>query len=210
MHKLHRPTTPRCLSRYKYGRDNWGTVSTIDKNEIWIQLDSMQQSRCAYCESAISELIGQHIEHFIQRTKHKALTFEWTNIFGACRNHGYCADHKDDSEVVYDTTHIIKPDVEDPDNFFIFVSDGKIKPREQLNPDDLHRATETIRVFNLNSPSLQGRRATVVGGVWQTLEDLKGFAAEFSESEWMPFYVSELDRVEQQPFSTALRHALVF
>lgn len=210
MHKLQRPAAPHCLSQYRHGQHRWGDVASTDKSTMWQLFDQMQQGRCAYCESAISEVIGQHIEHFIQRIKQPSLTFDWSNLFGACRNHGYCADHKDQHTLVYNNTHLLKPDIDDPDDFFVFLEDGKVTPKNGLNIADHLRATETIRVFNLNSPSLVGKRAAVVGGQWQTVEDLKLISEESDEAGWRPLYDAELARASTEPFCTAMLHALRF
>lgn len=212
MHKLQRPAAPRCLSQYRQGQHDWGAVSSIDKTTMWQLFDQMQQGRCAYCEPAISEVIGQHIEHFFQRRQRARpeLIFDWSNLFGACLNHGYCADHKDQQTLVYNDTHLIKPDIDDPDDFFVFLEDGKVTPKNGLNTADHLRATETIRVFKLDSPSLVGKRAAAVGGQWQTVEYLKEWSEECDEADWRPLYDAELARASTEPFCTAMLHALRF
>ncbi|MEY2863678.1 MAG: hypothetical protein RLY58_1385 [Pseudomonadota bacterium] len=212
MHKLQRPAAPQCLSQYRHGQHRWVDVASTDKSTMWQLFDQMQQGRCAYCESAISQAIGQHIEHFFQRRQgaRPQLIFDWSNLFGACLNHGYCADHKDQQTLLYDDTHLIKPDIDEPDDFFVFLDDGKVEPKTGLAATDHLRATETIRVFNLNSPSLVGKRAAAVGGQWQTVEELKDMAAEFDEADWRPLYDAELARASTEPFCTAMLHALRF
>jgi len=54
MHQLKRPSAPACLARFSHGLNHWGDVLPADKDEIWQQLNQMQQQRCAYCECSIA------------------------------------------------------------------------------------------------------------------------------------------------------------
>ena len=62
-------------------------------------------------------------------------------------------------------------DVEDPERFLRFLSDGQVLPANNLSEEQLKRAQETIRVFNLNG-SLQEIRRKHVMGYLQTAEEL--------------------------------------
>jgi len=212
MHKLQRGAAPLCLRNYRYNRDTWsnGTPTSAEKCEIWQELYAMQGNRCAYCEAAIA-LGGQHIEHFRQRSRYPQGTFQWDNLFGSCNRQDTCGKHKDGCGP-YNHQDLIKPDVEDPDKYFIFVTDGTIKVREGLPANDKHRAEETLRIFSLdhdNGP-LRHMRKRASAGYLQTAEEIKNIANEFPPEDWLPLLMAEIAATSQHPFATAIRHALTF
>jgi hypothetical protein len=82
-----------------------------------------------------------------------------------------------------------------------------VVPADNLEPQDIQRAEETIRVFNLNG-SLRQIRENHVMGYLQTAETILGLTEEFEEDEWRPLLEQELRAVVGQPFETAIRHVL--
>lgn len=209
MRKLERGPAPRSLSDYRHGHDNWGSVSAETRTDIWNALEQMQGSRCAYCEAPI--VIGnRHIEHFQQRGRHPALTFAWTNLFGSCNREESCGKHKDRCGA-YPPNVPLKPDIDDPDDFLVFVSDGTIVPRAGLSASDKRRAEETLRIFNLDAQNgaLRHIRRSQAAGYLQTAEELQALATEYPPEEWLPLLESELEAIEHLPFSTTIRHALI-
>lgn len=208
MHKLQRGQVPACLANYQHGQNNWSDVSSAEKSTIWIELEAMQGQRCAYCEADISHA-QKHIEHFRQKGRDATVTFLWSNLFGSCNREDSCGKYKDKCDV-YSPTDLIKPDVDDPEHFFIFVSDGTIAVRAQLSAADQHRATETLRIFNLdalNGPLRRMRQQAAVGYI-QTSEELCALAVEYAQEEWQPLLDSELSATALLPFSTAIKHVL--
>lgn len=207
MHKLHRGEAPACLSSYRHGRDNWKAVTTQDKQEIWERLHDMQQQRCAYCEGNM-RADKRHIEHFRQKGRDPTVTFLWTNLFGSCNRQDNCGKFKDELPP-YNTADLIKPDEEDPEHFFLFVSDGSVAVREGLNPVDKKRARETIRIFNLNGALRERRRSAIAGYIAQAQEIREMVdAGEFTMAEGRAFLEEELASVATLPFVTAIRHTL--
>ena len=209
MHFLLRSTPPAGLHRYRHGRDTWGgqpiAPTPEERADIWVQLNAMQGGRCAYCEAPLSP-DNRHIEHFRQRSRYPQGTFDWSNLFGSCKRTGTCGDHKDQCGP-YDHTHILKPDVDEPDDYLVFVKDGTVQPRENLSPDMHHRATETIRILNLDLPLRQTRRNAVVGYI-QTAEYIAALSEQFDQSEWRPLLEQEVKDTAHLPFATAIRHTL--
>lgn len=208
MHKLQRGIAPACLAKYQHGRDNWGAVTSDEKAEIWTELGAMQGQRCGYCEADISHS-SKHIEHFRQKGRDATVTFLWSNLFGSCNREDSCGKHKDACSV-YPPADLIKPDVDDPEHFFIFVSDGTIAVRAKLSDPDRHRAIETLRIFNLDAKRgpLRRMRQQAAAGYLQTSEELCALAAEYAPEEWQPLLESELIATAQLPFATAIKHAL--
>jgi uncharacterized protein (TIGR02646 family) len=175
------------------------------RSEIWDKLDAMQGQRCAYCEAALFDG-DRHIEHFRQRSRYPQGTYDWDNLFGSCNRHNTCGKHKDQCGP-YQYTDLIKPDREDPQAFLVFSPDGSVHPRAHLNALDRHRATETIRIFNLNG-ALRRLRYAELSGYLQTAEYFAALAAHYDESEWWPLLAQELAQSAPLPFATAIKHVL--
>ena len=208
MHKLHRdPVPPAGLSNYRPGQHTWGdgTPTQQERQGIWDKLNDMQDHRCAYCEGPISEG-HRHIEHFRQRSRYPQGTFAWGNLFGSCNRKGTCGDHKDKCGV-YSHADLIKPDVEDPEQFLVFDAFGGIAPRSCLQPQEHHRASESIRILALDGALQQIRFAEVQGYV-QTAEYFANLANQFPQDEWQSLLQEELDNIASLPYATAIRHVL--
>jgi uncharacterized protein (TIGR02646 family) len=155
MKNLDRVASPTCLQG-KIANRTWNVEN------IWRELDKMQNGFCAYCERKLNS--KKHIEHFKAKRDDNRLEFEWNNLFGSCGNPSKpwssCGIFKDSKKGrPYSTQDLIKPDKHNPELYLFFSSTGKVKPRPNLNPRDLKLAKETIRVFNLNNDiSLFGAR----------------------------------------------------
>jgi len=208
MHKLQRGNAPVCLGKYQHGRDNWSAVTPDEKASMWTALEAMQGQRCGYCEADISHS-QKHIEHFRQKGRDPTVTFLWSNLFGSCNREDSCGRHKDQCGT-YNPADLIKPDADHPENFFVFVSDGTIAVRQDLSLQDQHRATETLRIFNLNAKHgpLRRMRQQAVAGYIQTGEELCALAAEYPPEDWQSLLDSELNATAHLPFATAIKHVL--
>lgn len=205
MQQLQRGNAPKCLNSYKHGTHNWSKVTSTDKQAIWTELDAMQGQRCAYCEGDISNG-AKHIEHFRQKGRDPQVTFLWSNLFGSCNRQESCGKHKDRCGT-YSPADLIKPDVEDPERYLVFSSDGTISPRQNQSEQDRHRATETIRIFNLNGALRQIRCSEVMGYI-QTAEYIAELSMAFPENEWLPLLHAEIATTTHLPFATAIKHVL--
>lgn len=209
MHKLDRSCAPACLARFKHGRDNWSAVSKQDKAEIWAALEAMQGPRCAYCEAGITP-DSRHIEHFVQKDRRPALTFAWDNLFGSCNREDSCGKHKDRLPP-YDAAALIKPYLDDPDDYFVFTSLGTIAVRSGLSPAQQRRAEETLRVFNLDAEhgALRYQRQQAAVGYVQDAEFFAEMALLLPEADWLPALQKVLSDVSELPFATTIRHVLI-
>ena len=210
MHKLERGIAPAGL-HYQPNHHKWGEgVPTPDEyTSIWAALGTMQEGRCAYCEAILKD-DAKHIEHFGARHDdyYPQGEFKWANLFGSCNCLDSCGKHKDGKGRPHTWGELIKPDVDDPDHFFIFDIDGGIAVRDGLSMHDLKRATETLRVFNLsNNVRLCGARASVLRPYKAMIEDFRSLWLE------MPDEVEEqirglLHEAASRPFITWIRHLL--
>jgi len=177
--------------------------------EIWLELEAMQGRRCAYCEASINDR-DRHIEHFRQKDRDPRGTFDWDNLFGSCDRHESCGKHKD-SCGLYDPMLLIKPDTDDPDDYWVFVSDGTIAVRAGLNARQNVRAEESLRIFNLDAQNgrLRKKREAAVRPYRDTAEALVELFEQEGEEAWLLLVEEELNATLHHPFSTAIRHVLV-
>jgi uncharacterized protein (TIGR02646 family) len=214
MHRLYRePVVPGGLDGYDYRHQVWGPLAPTpdERVEIWLALDAMQGQRCAYCEAPIADG-NRHLEHFRQRNGNGGFargTFDWANIFGSCNRGDTCGRHKDRCGA-YDHRVLVKPDIEDPEDFFDFIADGTICPRVGLDDASRIRAEQTLRILNPHPQrgALREMRRSHVAGYVQTAEEIAALAAEFPLEEWMPFLAEELAATQHLPFATAIKHTL--
>lgn len=211
MRNLSRGNVPACLAQYQHGRDNWNDLDSSDKDEIRTELKAMQSERCAYCEcSTVAH--GQHIEHFRQKSIYPQGTFDWWNLFGSCDRNNSCGKHKDSLSKNYDHRDLIKPDVEDPDHFFHFMVDGTIALRLGLSANDQRRATETLRIFNLDpthGPLRAMRHEAAVGYKETGLAVAELFEEGAAAEDCLAFITGELASTADLPFPTVIRHTLL-
>lgn len=207
MRKLERGAAPACLASYRHGRDNWGKVTPLEKATIWTALEQMQGLCCAYCESPM--ITGsRHIEHFYQRDRAPALTFAWSNLFGSCNHKASCGKYKDELPT-YRAADLIKPDIDDPEHFLLFVSDGSVAVREKLDQGEHRRAAETIRIFNLNGPLKHARRNAIAGYIQVEVEALEMLQESiWSREEFDEYIDNVLASTIDLPFSTAIKQTL--
>lgn len=214
MRKLKRGQAPRCLSKYRYGRDHWGVVSTNTQYnaEVWRQLNNMQGHFCAYCESDLKQ--KRHIEHFFRCRDVPQKTFDWSNLFGSCDEPDSCGKYKDNkAPVTIELSKVCKPDIMDPADYLFFADDGSVEPQSGLSPADLEIAQNTIHVFNLNGSSkLVGKRREAARRELPLAEDYFQVASDSAgtkDLEMEQFLESELSnnlaRIESSEHSAVLK-----
>ncbi len=208
MHYLDRSqvAAPTCLSRYQHGRDAWEALARTkaDYGQVTDALDALQGGRCAYCEGLLGHA---HVDHFEQRSENVRRTFDWGNLFRSCLRDDSCGRYKD--RQTYACTDLIKPDVDDPEDFFRFQSDGSIATTESLSARDAHRARTTLRVLSLDAvhgPLRQSRQAHVQGYVQTGLEILD--LAQQLGADARVLIEAEVAQTRHLPYATAIKHVL--
>ncbi|MGE3757952.1 MAG: retron system putative HNH endonuclease [Pseudobdellovibrionaceae bacterium] len=196
---------PTALGNYTYGIHTWENVTTPDKANIRASLEQMQGRRCAYCEGSLDEL-GQHIEHFRRKRVFPQLTFAWANLVWCCDSSDSCGHYKDRRGWPYDINNLIDPCGDDPDKFFRFRTDGSISIRSGLTPQERIKAEETLRVLNLNPG--WGRLRNMRRRAVSSYLDMAAGEHDLSEADLQQIFQDELVLAADQPFYTAIRHAL--
>ena len=207
MRRLDRTSipAPTCLARFHYPTQCWNDVTGDDRIEIRARLEQMQGRRCAYCEGPLDAL-GQHIEHFRRRCDLPQLTFVWANLYWSCYEDDSCGRYKDHQAYPFNYAELIDPCVDDPDDYFLFRSNGTITVRPGLSATERHKANETLRVFNLNPERgrLRYMRQAAVAGYVRMVDE----AADFTTAELKELFAEELAQASAEPFYTAVRHIL--
>lgn len=221
MRKLNRSNIkPVGLSNYDHNTQRWTgrRPNKVCRTNIWSKLAEMQNGFCVYCEAIATQGNG-HIEHFFHKgkkpdgsTPYKHLTFEWTNLFGSCGSNtsDTCGHYKDREGMhgpgQYDPNDIIKPDIDDPMDFFNFLDTGVIEVKPGISDADHKRATETLRVLNLSF--LNAARKTQIDIFKKELEELEELSVDLDEETLEREMDSIKAKVYLQEFQTAVLGAL--
>lgn len=184
-----------------------------ERAQIRASLLTLQGTHCAYCERITGDgATDGHIEHFRQQAAHDQLTLSWDNLYWSCSDEQTCGKHKDKcvrqghaTLAPYDPSDLIKPCADDPPTYLLFVVDGHVCPRPGLAEIDHRRASETIRVFNLDQSSyLRNSRQAAVQPYLRVLDHLISIAAHTVAD----YLRSELEHVSSAAFSSVIRQFL--
>lgn len=205
---------PSVLSGYDFNTQTWDDISSSDKKAIWVDLVKMQGKLCAYCERKINltKEGDKHIEHFKRKGTHRELTFDWGNLFGSCGEKQRCGFYKDKQK--YNEGDLLKADVMDPEDFFIFIYSGDVIVKPGINNRNKEIAEVTLRVFNLN-PETGGVKAERRNVLEKGIGTIKGYikiAQDLIESgedaEEVRQYVRDeyYEQISQMDFITARKH----
>jgi len=215
MHYLDRASVPepQCLQAFSHTTHIWDDVGSQCKTAIRESLRAMQGPRCAYCEASV-EFSDRHIEHFRRKGgngQFRNLTFDWSNLFLSCDGPRHCGHYKDNPRTgpgPYSPSDLVKPDVEEPDNFLYFYSNGRVEPRSGTLEAIAKRANETIRVFNLDAGQLRHPRERAVAKYIAHLDRDRAELATWSDADRRAYFDSEIAETADRPFATAIRHYL--
>ena len=146
---------------------------------------------------------------FGERTKHisPVLPLRGPNLFLSCDSHKHCGHYKDGpSTGCYNPADLVKPDIDDPDQFFYFHSSGEARPRSGINTDQSIRAKETIRVFNLNCSVLKAARRRILSRYEKKEPDILETLMEFGEEDRKQFIDDEIKATQTEPYWTVIKH----
>jgi uncharacterized protein (TIGR02646 family) len=198
---------PACLARLRLGTPTWSDLSWEDREEIRAQLGLLQNTHCAYCECDLTqESQNPHIEHFEQRSRAPAKTFEWSNLFWSCTHTERCGKQKDRLVKTYKPAELLKPDVDEPRVFLFFGEKGEVSPRLGLSAPNRRRAEETIRVFALDHGTLVMMRKAYLAGPRSELQGAE--EAGFTPEEALEYTKDLVSAYANSPFSAAILELL--
>lgn len=224
MHKLDRTgvAPPACLASYNHPTHSWDDLAGKCKQQLRAALVRMQGIpgvttpdaneyglRCAYCEGTIFH--EGHIEHFRRKNANHfpQLTFDWNNLFLACGSNEHCGHFKDRKGApAYNPDDLIKPDQHEPDSYLYFHSSGEVRVRSGLNAADELRASETIRVFGLDSRTLAGARAQSLSVYKKKVAADLDELASWPLADRQAYLTEEIVATRYEPYATTVKHFL--
>lgn len=220
MRKLNRSLAqkPICLNSLVHITHDWNDVSVRNKKRIWQELDKFQNEKCVYCESTAyrGDNTTGHIEHFFDKSEYREKTFDWDNLFGCCASNTHCGHFKDQflpggDRRNYDSSLLIKPDIDNPEQYFQFLPNGIVKPKLGLDIESEKRAKETIRALNLNESSLEISREKQVSRfehkVTTILKLLDSEDEETQASAWNEYHQLK-NEAQDIAYQTAVKQAV--
>lgn len=133
-----------------------------NQNEIKEVLKQETNCKCMYCESYISAVAPEHIEHYRPKDLYPHLSFEWTNLGLACPWCNIKKNNKFDEQYTF-----INPYIDIPEEHF--VSLGTMiyhKPNDK-------RAQLTELELELNRPELMEARKNRLDAIIPLLDQYK-------------------------------------
>jgi uncharacterized protein (TIGR02646 family) len=167
-HLLHPLQVPNRLGKTKAA--SWNGFKSPGKKEITNSLLPAQKHLCVYCQIRLDSDIGHHVEHIINKSLNRSMTFTWTNLALSCTNSdritnvsmggGLSCGHSSGKQSwnLIDPRFIL-PTEPDCEKYFEYrASDGSVQPAPGLTPNEMTRATYTRDLLNLNCSRLRRLR----------------------------------------------------
>lgn len=98
--------------------------------------------------------------HIVPQSVNTSLTLDYNNICASCDSVGHSDKHCD---VAQENNKLpITPLQPDCLSFFCFQADGTIYPNPQKTPEEQKRASQTIKILNLDCPFLNQQRESIL------------------------------------------------
>jgi uncharacterized protein (TIGR02646 family) len=148
---------------------DWATSTA--KRVLKEPLDAMAHGKCVYCESALNVTAALQIDHYVPKSVYPDDVLTWDNLLPACSKCNGAKGEEDHGGT------LLKPDIEDPELFFwIHPDTGALQPHPSLDADSVRRASETIRICDLQRGALCTQRVQMARRVARWLERLERLA----------------------------------
>lgn len=144
----------------------WSWKSKPCETAIRTALAQGSGGHCSYCDSWPKN--DPEIDHWKPKRRFPMLSFEWTNLYGACHD---CNNKKGDR---FDEA-LLRPDEEgyDFDRYFTFVgADFALAPNPAAPAEDQRRAEITIQMLGLNRVDLRDARRKYQGTMFRYMPQL--------------------------------------
>jgi uncharacterized protein (TIGR02646 family) len=116
-------------------------------------LENEQQHVCCYCEKGITpDNSDSHLDHVRPEHRFPKHKNDYRNLVVSCQTPGRCGIAKKSK---FDDDFIV-PTEENPGKYLTYFTNGEIRAIENNK-----KAVVTIKILNLNAPSLVGARRTL-------------------------------------------------
>lgn len=165
MKKINKKNPPKVFSDFVRTKrpTNWKDCESDIKEEAKeFMLLEEQDLLCGYTEIYIDNE-DCHIDHYVKRSLDNRLCYNWNNLIVAVNDEDFGAKHKDNGgnniKSLAQYNDILNPVNDDGNDYFQYSLNGEIDPIETLNPKDIDKSHNTIKIFNLDHNSLKTRRA---------------------------------------------------
>ncbi len=155
------------------------------------KLRKIYHKKCAYCESKLLLSDYDTIEHYRPKSKYFWLAYEWSNLFIACNIcnnaksnkfalssqeldiEGYAIENLPykitNKELVKEKPLLINPEIDDPNVFLTYDSNGKLKAK-RTSYNVLKRGEYTINICRLNRDELRKARKEIIDEIFKLLK----------------------------------------
>ena len=147
-------------------KSQWDSFSSKKKKDLTFLLCMDQYGLCGYTELRPDEEgIGAHIEHVKPKRMYPQETFNYQNLI-VCALSSEDASRMSSGNIFgghaklreYDPNRFISCLTEGCDDYFAYLSDGRVVPKASLSSAGKDNAQYTIDVLNLNCEYLKNRR----------------------------------------------------
>jgi len=164
--------------------------------EVRVALELDQFGLCSYSEIRPDEYgLGVHIEHVEPKSANPSRTFDYSNLAlsalsnsdltNLCRNDQFAGHYKLSN---YDSSLFVSCIDEESQEYFAYVSDGRVEPSIVLDDLNRPRAEYTINLLNLNSPYLVNLRKR-----W--LDEMDSLIDEHIDNGWSLYDLAAIDLI---------------
>jgi uncharacterized protein (TIGR02646 family) len=140
----------------------WAT--RVAKAALREPLLALSHGKCAFCESRLGKDAYAQIEHYVSRKVDPDGAFKWGNLLPVCQICNTSKGHTDHGG------ELLKPGQENPEPFFWIGPEGDIEPHPGQDELGKRRASETIRLCNLQRGGLRESRYAVATAVKRWLQ----------------------------------------
>lgn len=152
--------TKKLMNYISSGKEIPETIAKrYNQAEIKEALRNETHCKCMYCESYISAVAPEHIEHYRPKSLYPRLTFNWDNLGLACP---WCNMNKKDS--FDETCTIVNPYKDNPNDYFISL--GTMIKHTPGNK----RGELTEELLKLNRPELLECRKNAINNIAPLLD----------------------------------------
>lgn len=132
----------------------WPHINKQPLNQVLLPfLKAQTDNHCSYCDKSPLFRGDESIDHFRPKTDKRFYeeVCQWNNLYLACK-------HCQDSKMALYNEHLLRPDDIHYHflKYFIYnYNEHQIDPNPLASDEETHMARETIKVFDLNHPSMK-------------------------------------------------------
>jgi len=184
--------------RLKNKGANWSDLPAEIRINTRSQLLLEEQNcQCGYTELLLNDDGDCHIDHYYKKGIDSSVTFNWNNLIAASIDEDFGAKYKDNKYSIKADEYIkiYNPVIENPENYFYYLQNGEIEPKEGLEDSEKDKVKKTVEVFNLNADNLSKRRRDLIYQIGETKKgglDKDTLQLAFSDRSFRSVQIQEI------------------